>query len=203
MIATHRRKSVWKIFGYWVFWISVLFFTVYPLCNWLTSQRENLYHIYLESELSIPFIPQFVWVYLSLYLTFILPPFFLNEGQLVKLGKELVIGTVLSGVVFLIFPSVLGFERVVPEGDYQVFFENIFMLDLPHNMVPSLHIVYSGFILLSVYQAVSQTWIKAFVLLWFVLICVSTLLVHQHHIADVLLGSFIVLLLNYYIKEKK
>ena len=203
MTATYKRKAVWKIFGFWVFWISILFFTIYPLCNWLTSYRENLYHIYFESELAIPFIPQFVLIYLSLYLTFVLPPFFLHEGQLVKLGKELVIGTILSGVIFLIFPSVLGFERVIPEGAYQEYFKNIFLLDFPHNMVPSLHIVYSGFILLSVYQAVSLTWIKAFVSLWFFLICISTLLVHQHHIADVLLGSLIVLLLNYYIKEKK
>ena len=201
MAATYRRKSVWKTFGYWVFWISVLFFTVYPLCNWFTSHRENLYHIYLESELAIPFIPQFVWIYLSLYLTFILPPFFLHEKQLAKLGKELVIGTILSGILFLIFPSVLGFERVIPEGEYQAFFENIFMLDLPHNMIPSLHIVYSGFILLSIYQAVSQIWIKTIALSWFSLICISTLLVHQHHLADIFLGIFIVLFLNYTIKE--
>ncbi|MEA3491941.1 MAG: hypothetical protein U9R27_08590 [Campylobacterota bacterium] len=41
------------------------------------------------------------------------------------------------------------------------------------------------------------------VVLWFCLISVSTLLVHQHHLADLFLGSFIVLLLNYYIKEEK
>ncbi len=203
MIATYKRKEVWKIFGYWFFWISILFFTIYPLCNWFTSHRENLYHIYFESELAIPFVPQFVLIYMSLYLTFILPPFFLHERQLVKLGKELVIGTIISGVIFLIFPSVLGFERVIPQGEYQEYFKNIFMLDFPHNMVPSLHIVYSGFILLSVYQAVSSTWIKTFVSIWFLLICASTLLVHQHHIADVLLGSIIVLLFNYYIEEKK
>lgn len=203
MTATYKRKAVWKIFGYWVFWISILFFSIYPLCNWVTSHRENLYHFYFESELAIPFIPQFVLIYLSLYLTFLLPPFFLYEKQLVKLGKELVIGTILSGVIFLIFPSVLGFERVVPVGEYKEYFENIFMLDFPHNMVPSLHIVYSGLILLSVYKAVSQKWIKIFVTLWFFLICASTLLVHQHHLTDVFLGSFIVLLLNYYIKEGK
>lgn len=203
MIATYKRKTVWRVFGYWVFWISLLFFTIYPLCNWFTSHRENLYHIYFESELAIPFVPEFIWMYLSLYLTFLLPPFFLHERQLVKLGKELVIGTILSGVIFLIFPSVLGFERVIPQGEYQAYFETIFLLDFPHNMVPSLHIVYSGFILLSIYQAVSKAWIKAFVSSWFFLICASTLLVHQHHLADVFFGSFIVLLLNYYIKEEK
>ena len=202
MIDTYKRKTVWKTFAYWVFWISIFFFTIYPLCNWFTSHRENVYHIYFENELAIPFIPEFIWIYLSLYVTFILPPFFLDEKQLVKLGKELVLGTIIGGIVFLIFPSVLGFERVLPEGEYQVLFKNIFLLDLPHNMFPSLHIVYSGLILLSVYQAVSKAWIKVFVSIWFFLICASTLFVHQHHFSDILLGSFIVLLLNYYIKER-
>ena len=203
MAAAYKRKAAWKTFAYWVFWISILFFTIYPLCNWLTSHRKSLYHIYSDSELAIPFVPQFVLIYLSLYLTFLLPPFFLYENQLVKLGKSLVAGTILAGIIFLIFPSVLGFERVIPQGEYQAYFKNIFLLDLPHNMVPSLHVIYSGLILLSVYQAVSQIWIKISVAVWFLLISISTLLVHQHHLADVFLGSFIVLLLNHYIKEKE
>lgn len=202
MIANYKKAIVWKTFLYWVFWISILFFTIYPLCNWFTSHRQSVFHIYHELELSIPLIPQFIWIYLSLYLVFILPPFFLHEKQLVKLGKELVLGTIISGIIFLIFPSVLGFERVAPDGYYKEIFQTIFMLDFPHNMVPSLHVVYSGFVLLSVYQASSKIWVRLSTSLWFSLICISTQFVHQHHISDVVLGIIIVLLLNHYVKEE-
>lgn len=190
-------KNVWKCYGYWAFWVGIAFFTVYPLCNWLTSKRENVYHLYLQSELSIPLVPQFMWVYLSLYVIFIMPPFFLKEPALTKLGKEIIVGTCLSGIVFLLFPSVLGFERVVPNEAYRNLFENIFALDLPHNMAPSLHIVYSGAISLAIFQASEKKGIKAFALLWLLFISLSTLLVHQHHLIDIFLGYILVILLNF------
>ena len=54
--------------------VGLVFFLVYPFCNWYGSTLTSCHAFYLDSELSIPFVPQFVWVYLSMYLLFLLPP---------------------------------------------------------------------------------------------------------------------------------
>lgn len=202
MNDTFYDKAAWKCYGYWAFWVGIAFFTIYPLCNWLTSQRENVYHLYMQSELSIPLVPQFMWIYLSFYVLFIMPPLFLNQQELTKLGKEIILGTFISGIIFLLFPSVLGFERMVPTGAYKDMFETIFALDLPHNMAPSLHIVYSGAILLAIFQATQKVGIKIVALLWLLLISLSTLFVHQHHLLDIFLGYSIVIVFNKILKIK-
>jgi membrane-associated phospholipid phosphatase len=200
----YDTKTIWKTYGYWAFWVGIAFFSVYPFCNWLSAQRANVYHLYLNTELSIPFVPDFIWPYMSLYLLFILPPFFLGVSQLELLGKRIILGTLISGGIFLLFPSQLGFERVIPNGFYGEIFTNIFSLDLPHNMAPSLHVVYSAFILLAVLESSSKKSVRMIMLLWLLLIMISTLLVHQHHILDIVSAMVIMFLVtSTFIKGEK
>ena len=187
-----RLNNTWRTYAYWFFWISVVFFTVYPLCNWLTAKRGTTFSLYIESELSIPFIPEFVWAYLSLYLLFIIPPFFLNPTRMDVLGKQLVAATIFCGVIFLLLPARLGFERTVPDDPfYRSIFANMFAVDLPHNMVPSLHVTFSSLILLSLYRAQQAKLPKFIFGTWLVLICASTVFVHQHHLLDVVTGLLV------------
>lgn len=193
----YHLAAIWKTYAYWAFWVGVAFFSIYPTCNWLTSQRDDISFLYFDQELMIPFVPEFFWVYMSMYLLFFLPPFFLRVSQLEVLGKRIIIGTLISAVIFLLFPSQLGFERVIPEGFYYDLYSQIFTLDLPYNMAPSLHIVYSGFILFAVYSAVESKSVRIFAILWLLFIALSTLLVHQHHMIDIVLALFLIGVINY------
>jgi membrane-associated phospholipid phosphatase len=197
-------KDIWKMYGFWAFWVGVAFFSIYPTCNWLTSQRGSTLALYLDSELDVPLVPEFFWVYVSMYVLFLAPPFLLNLPQLRALGKQLVLATILSGVIFLLLPTHLGFGRVVPDDPfYGALYANLFTIDLPHNMVPSLHIVFSALILFSVIEASSTGLGKALGWGWLALICASTLLVHQHHLLDVAAGLLLALLTNRYIKKRE
>ncbi len=189
-------RAVWKTYAYWAFWVGVAFFIVYPLCNWISAQRSEVYQLYLQTELSIPLIPEFLWAYLSMYVLFLLPPLFLSVTELVLLGKRIILGTIISGVIFLLLPSQLGFDRVIPEGFYGGFFSQIFTLDLPYNMAPSLHIVYSGLILLAVYNASKAKSVRILSIVWLTLIALSTLFVHQHHVLDILSAMLIIGIIN-------
>ena len=182
---TNSIKNIWKTYGYWAFWVGVAFFSVYPTCNWLTSERTEVYQLFFITELNIPFVPLFYWFYVSLYLLFFLPPFFLDVPRLKVLGKRIIIATIISGVIFILFPASLGFERVSPEGFYGQLFDTLFTLDLPHNMMPSLHVVYSALIIFAVMGSSKRRSIQGFALMWLVCICISTLLVHQHHLIDI------------------
>lgn len=187
-----KISEVWKTYFYWFFWISIAFFTVYPLCNWLTAQRESVFSLYVSSELAIPFVPEFVWVYLSLYVLFVIPPFFLTSSRMNFLGRQLVAATVFCGLIFLLLPAELGFERTIPDDPfYSALFANLFAVDLPHNMVPSLHVTFSALILFAFIEGQRPSWTKILFGAWLVLICASTVLVHQHHLLDVATGLLV------------
>lgn len=195
-------KDTWKTYGRWVFLISLAFFPTYPLCNWITSQRTHLLGIYFDAELGIPFVPQFIWAYLSMYILFLTPPLFLNVEQLQSLGKQLLIGTLLSSLAFLIIPSHLGFTRVIPNDSfYQSVFSGLFVVDQPHNMVPSLHIVFSSLILFALARATKNLGVKIVWAGWLILIMASTLLVHQHHLTDIFTGLLMATAIHFEINK--
>ncbi len=183
------RLSAWKTYGIWSIPVTLAFFGIYPLCNWVTSLRAVTYGLYLPFELSIPFVPAFVWVYLSMYALFVLPGFLLAPRELAALAKRLIAGTLLSGAVFLLVPSHLGFPREVPPDPVQAaIYARIFSLDLPHNMAPSLHVVWSALFLAALARAASSRAARGLFYSWLALIAASTVLVHQHHLVDVASG---------------
>ena len=204
-MTTHADSlvEIWKTYSRWVFYISLAFFPTYPLCNWITAQRTDTLGLYCNAELKIPFVPEFIWVYFSMYLLFLAPPLFLNVAQLQALGKRLLIGTLLSSFAFLVIPSHLGFGRVIPEETfYQAIFSGLFVVDQPHNMVPSLHIVFSSLILFAFVNATAMQRSKIGWLLWLISIMASTLLVHQHHLTDIVSGLVVAIGIHIGIKTE-
>jgi len=185
-------------------WVGVAFFSVYPTCNWLTSLRGEYLSLYFPAEIQLPFVPEFILVYLSMYVLFAMPPFFLRVAELTALGKQLVAGTLVSGLVFLLLPTRLGFARQIPESDFfDSLYSTMFSVDLPHNMVPSLHVVFSGLILLALASSTAGERYKTIWFCWLIVICGSTLLVHQHHLIDVAAGLVLVYLLRQRIVKRE
>ena len=129
----------------WSTGAGIAFFSVYPTTNWVTTLRGQTYRCYFDWELSTPFVPHFIWAYLSMYVLFFTPPLFMEPPALRALGQQVIWATLISGLMFLLFPATLGFPRVVP-GDPSVdeIYRTMFALDEPHNLVPSLHVVWSG-----------------------------------------------------------
>lgn len=158
----------------------------------------------MDWELSIPFVPELVWVYLSMYILFPLPPFFLNVPQLRVLGKQLIAATLFSGLAFVLFPGRLGHVRVLPEsGLYADFFTFLFVLDGVHNVAPSLHVVYSAIITGAIVDATLSPAVRVWFRIWLGLLCASTLLVHQHHVIDVASGLAVAVFFRSWIREGK
>lgn len=186
-----------KAYLVWVGWITVVFFAVYPTLNWLTSIREYRFKLYLPMELDIPFVPAFIWAYASMYALFLLPLFMVPASRMSALGKQLVAGTLVSGVVFLLLPADLGFTRAIPSNPlYASMFSALFGVDRPHNLMPSLHVVFSCVILLACREAATLL-MRALLLVWVVLIVASTVLVHQHHVIDAVTGVLLVIFLRH------
>ncbi len=193
----------WGTYGRWAGYVTLLFAPMYPLCNWISAQRTDTLALYLPWELQLPFIPEMIWVYFSMYILFVLPPFFLDTSQMVALGRRLFWGTAIAGITYLLLPSKLGFPRQLPEDPLHAqVFAQLFTVDQPHNMVPSLHIVFTTLLTLSFASASRASGGKAFWWGWMLLISASTVLVRQHHLLDVLAGLIAAALLVRWIPEK-
>lgn len=173
----------------WCLLIDVLFLTIYGSINWLTQQRENLLDLYLPVELAVPLVPEAIWVYFSMFLLFCLPLFTLPRERARNEALAAILGLLVSALIWLLLPARLGFERVLPIG-YETLYELIFILDAPHNLVPSLHLVFSTLSVLACGRDAAKP-IRLGLWIWLVCIAVSTLLTHQHHVLDVVTGFMV------------
>lgn len=181
---THRLSA----FAFWGAWVGLAFFSIYPATNWLAGLRASPHQLFLQHELGIPFLPAFIWPYLSLYLLFLCPPFFLCPTGLKRLAQGLILSTLIAGLVFVALPAQLGFPRVLPDvAPYRDIFDRLFAVDRPFNLVPSLHVVYATAIILAMMGGTGPR-IRAVLWVWLALIVASTVLVHQHHVLDVVTG---------------
>lgn len=200
-MSSPASKAAFRTFAWWACGVGIAFFGVYPTLNWLTTQRASTYGVYMDWELAIPFFPEFAWIYLSMYALFPLPPFLLEVSRLHALGKQLIWATLFCGILFILLPARLGYVRVVPDhGLYSGLFDVLFKLDAPHNLAPSLHVVYSAIIIGSIVDALKSRRLQAFFIAWLILLCVSTVLVHQHHLIDVLSGLAVAALFRSWIR---
>src|SRR5262245_21410398 len=170
---------------YWSGWVGLAFFSVYPTLNWITSLRPEPLHLYFAAELTVPFVPELIWAYLSMYVLFLMPPFFLPAAHMPALGKQLIAGTLVSGLVFLLLPAQLGFARELPSDSFIAgIYRAMFSIDRPHNLVPSLHVVFTVAIGLACAD-VARPLARAGLIAWIATAVASTLLVHQHHLLDI------------------
>lgn len=191
-----------RVFSLWGSLVGVAFFSVYPTMNWWSSLQPQHHQFYLPDELHLPFIPEFIWLYLSMYVLFLTPPFALCTAELKRLARELISATIFAGVVFMLFPARLGFVRTLPNDEfYRALFLGLFSVDHPFNLVPSLHVVYSTAICLAVFSRAKNP-LRFCLLIWLLLLTVSTILVHQHHLLDVITGGLLALFMRY-LWEKK
>jgi hypothetical protein len=181
----------------WSFWVGITFFGVYPGMNWITSLRGEPFHLYSPAELAIPFVPQFIWAYLSMYVLFLLPPFFMPMASMPALGRQLIAGSIVSAILFLLLPAELGFVRQVPNGAlHAAVYAKMFSVDRPYNLVPSLHVIFSCAIALACADFARPA-VRLALHSWLAVIVASTLLVHQHHLLDLLVAFAIVSLLRH------
>ena len=137
----------------------------------------------------MPLVPEAIWVYLSIFLLFCLPLFTLPRERARSEALAAILGLLVTATIWLLIPARLGFERVLPAG-YEALYGAIFALDAPHNLVPSLHVVFSTIAVLACGQNAPRL-VRFALWIWLTAIAASTLLTHQHHVLDVVSGLLV------------
>ncbi len=97
-------------------------------------------------------------------------------------------------------PAELGFPRTAVTGSYAGAYAVLHAIDQPHNLIPSLHIVYSGLIALTLAESAISL-LRVGYLVWLAAITVSLPLVHQHHLADIASGYLMVWLCRHLVSD--
>lgn len=186
-----RWRAYLRFMG--VFYLT--FFPIYFGVGYLAGNIHDRFCLYWPWERDTPLIPWMIWPYLSLFTLFLLPLFHLNPGQISALSRQSTATLALAGMIFLLIPAQSGFPPTIVDGLHQPIFELLARVDTPHNLAPSLHVAFSALILLECAARTSPSlaWSYRF---WLLLLSVSTVLVHQHHIVDVISGLALALVMR-------
>ena len=175
-----------------VFWggTCVLFcLTVYLGTNEIASNIEKHYGLYFDFEKDIPLVPWMIYFYTSFHILLVLNFFIIKDPRVIKaFTLSLMFSSLIASIVFLLFPGELGFSRTDNISGYEFIYNVLHEIDHPYNLYPSLHITFSVLTAFAMIDQTKQKWFHLFLSIWILLICASVVLVHQHHLFDVLTG---------------
>lgn len=191
----------WKnlVFAYLVLGPLLLgwFVFVYAGADYLASLHSYRVPLYFQWELGLPFVPAMVLVYNSLHLAYSIAPFILRtRPEMNALAMVWVLITGMGGVVFLITPFEVGYAEPSESalGPWRTMYHLADDANLTFNAFPSLHVAWS-IVCVDVYAKRARQHGKLLLWLWGVAMMLSTVLLHQHHVADVV-GGFLLAILG-------
>lgn len=146
-------------------------------------------------ELSIPFIPWTIIPYLSFYIYFVFGLCFLDMDLFHKSHLASFLGTFFSVIIFNIYPTSLPPRTMILEsgGLLDSLFLFLYSVDATTNCFPSLHVsvtITISYYLLKQIKSYNSK-LSAAVIIWAIMICLSTLTTKQHYLVDVIGGSFV------------
>ena len=212
MIA--KRKEHWAIVERWFSqrhtwpriqfgaWLLMLFICgaalPYILINRFSQwQGRSTINIHSPLDDAVPFVPWMIVFYISFYAYF---PIMMWMGaaehrrtSALIAVQELIVATWLAFGVFLLLPVHVDLRGEVSANSFDFIINLLHALDSPYNAWPSLHVLQSFLVVL-----VARTWLiearqwhtSLAICVWlsWVLLCLSTLLVKQHYIFDMVTG---------------
>jgi hypothetical protein len=172
---------------------TLLFIVVYGGADLLGAGMDDRYVLAFEFEARLPFLPWMAIIYLSILPLMLLAPIvFGTPAKLTPLFVVLSLEVLVAGVFFLLFPT----QEIFPPRDNEASRAAIYyiadMLNLRYNNLPSLHVALSLTTAIALSQQ-GKAWGRWFYLAWGAAITVSSVFMHEHHIADVVAGSMLAL----------
>lgn len=165
---------------------ALLFAAVFGICyggaSWLTVQQTSLPAWDLPFEQHIPFVPALSVVYLTITPALVFSLLRTRRTFAIALCVQ----TLLATICFLLFPQTVAWTRPEVTGWARIPFSMADAMNLSYNQFPSLHVAF----------AVSVAWAmrKPLWWLWSAAVAISTWLMWEHHLVDIIGGAALALL---------
>lgn len=172
---------------------GILFF----LINWRHVDPRRRLDVAIPLDRKIPFLPSWALIYFSTYLLILLPFFILDQrSQFFWLLDCVVVITLLSHLVHVVIPSqvqrVENPDRKGLSGWLMYIFQRYAR---PYDNFPSMHVGLSVPAVAAGYMA-GGLLVGSLILIWGILVALSTLYTRQHYILDVLSGMLLGILVS-------
>jgi membrane-associated phospholipid phosphatase len=181
---------------------AAYFWIVYFAGDFVATHATQRHHVALPFEADIPFVPWAAVIYLTVTPFFCLAPFVLRTPQqLLPLFVTMCVEVTLAGIVFCLFPVELSFSPHEVAGVPGFFHRLATTVALTYNCVPSLHVALVLTCAWAYTSVGGRRW-RIFVWGWALAIVVSTLLTHQHHLADLASGIVLAALAVRYVPPR-
>jgi len=178
----------WHRFNWFLFMIGYFSFG-YLTINWISSRRTSFFDVSLAWENGIPFIPVFIFGYILVYMSVLLVYLVIRDMEdWRRVVIAFLLSTSLSYAVFLLFPVKMTMRPDLTglSGLSAMVTHYYYIIDLPYNCFPSLHVTYPTLATLVAWRG-HPIWRWIFAAMA-VVVAVSVVLVKQHYVADVLAG---------------
>lgn len=178
---------------------AVVFFITKPFV-------QNPYVLGSTLDAKIPFVPQFIWIYIFWYLMLILVPYYIakkNPPSFYKYAITFAITTVLCGIIFVVFPNTVTRANIQESDIASKLVQIIYTLDNPAiNCFPSIHCLFSYLFIFAALDSKENIplYIKVIIIVLSILVVLSTLFIKQHVVYDaigsLIIGSIVWLIVN-------
>ena len=178
-----------KAMALWGSLCVLLCSVLYLSSNCIADTLLSHHRLYLECEKDIPQVPGMILFYESYFLLVLLSFFGAKSPKSIRaLSITMMVSSVIACVIFLLFPGELGFSRTVNIQGFESMFEALHRMDKPHNLYPSLHITFSTISAFTLLRKTHHKPLQVLLILWLMMISLSVILTHQHHLFDIATG---------------
>ena len=166
------------------------FALIYGGAAYFTDRHGYRVALHTAADMAMPLVPAAAILYLSLNVLLWCAPFILRtRRELEGLTAALAVATLAAGIGFVCLPAADAFPAPsdVELGPWAGVFHFAQWLALSHNYFPSLHVAFTT-ICVAIYCQRASAAGKVLLCGWGLAIVASTLLTHQHYVADVASG---------------
>lgn len=165
---------------------------------WLGSKNladfSRAFDVTLGLDALIPLRPEWVVIYVVTFLFWMMGLLFAarqDEELCFRFASGVIIAEIICCVIFIAFPSCITRPELAVSDFFTGVLSLVYFFDTPTNCFPSMHCLFAYLVFRqSLRTPDAKTWFKVFCGVCAALICLSTLFVKQHVIADVIGGIF-------------
>ncbi len=161
----------------------------------LITKNFHHYDISLPIDDMIPFLPQFVVVYLGCYVTWLLSYWFIarEEREICYrfFGAEIT-AKVVCTAIFLLFPTSMARPEITGSDIFSQMMGFVYSMDTPDNLFPSLHCFASWMAWRGLLPCKNvPKWYRVTAFIFMVLVLGSVVFTKQHLFVDIIGGILI------------
>jgi len=179
VIGKEKASTIWVALGF-----SIAFFILWTSSHELSALHTTRYPLYFGWETTIPFQWWAVPVYFSLdIVATVFALFFRNWKDAMAPVLTITIQTAIAAPIFVLLPIAVGYQNDLNGGVWgEMLFTPLGSKNISlFNHAPSLHVAYAFTIAWILGRKYGGCWMHL-CMLWAVVVSISTMLVHEHHL---------------------